>query len=126
MILKCFFMKIIGILFYLLFLLSFCAGAQTVIPLYEGAIPGEKQHENKEHDDNGIYSFVSKPDLTIYLPEVDSKVKTVVVICPGGGYHAVCASYEGHKIAKEMNKKEWLLLCLNTVCPMTIPAKINR
>ncbi|MFV0265903.1 MAG: alpha/beta hydrolase [Draconibacterium sp.] len=98
-------MKIIGILFYLLFVLNFCAGAQAVIPLYEGAIPGEKQHENKEHDDNGIYSFVSKPDLTIYLPEVENKVKTAVVICPGGGYHAVCASYEGYKIAKEMNKK---------------------
>lgn len=98
-------MKIIGFLFYLLFLLSFCAGAQTVIPLYEGAIPGEKQHENKEYDDNGIYSFVSKPDLTIYLPQDENKVKTAVVICPGGGYHVVCASYEGHKIAKEMNKK---------------------
>ena len=97
--------RILGFLFILLGTYCFSAQAQNVIPLYEGAIPGEKPYENKEYNENGIYFAVSKPDLTIYLPQDENKEKTAVVICPGGGYHAVCASYEGHKVAKEMNKK---------------------
>jgi len=97
--------RILGFLFVLFGALSFSVEAQNVILLYEGAIPGEKAYENKEYNENGIYFAVSKPDLTIYLPQDENKEKTAVVICPGGGYHAVCASYEGHKIAKEMNKK---------------------
>lgn len=98
-------MKTLGLLFSFIFLFFLAAEAQNAIPLYDGAIPGEKEHENKEYDENGIYFAVSKPDLTIYLPQNQNKEKTAVVICPGGGYHAVCASYEGHKIAKEMNKR---------------------
>ncbi|MCK3683481.1 alpha/beta hydrolase [Maribellus sp. YY47] len=98
-------MKTLGLTFILVCFLCCCSGAQTVIPLYDGAIPGEKEHENKEYDENGIYFAVSKPDLTIYLPQDENQARTAVVICPGGGYHAVCASYEGHKIAKEMNRK---------------------
>ncbi|MGQ8336253.1 hypothetical protein ACUNWD_06845 [Sunxiuqinia sp. A32] len=98
-------MKIFGLLFFFVLLLFFSAGAQKVIPLYERSIPGEKEYENKEYDENGIFFAVSKPDLTIYLPQDENNGKTAVVICPGGGYQAVCASYEGHKIAKQMNKK---------------------
>jgi len=98
-------MKKLELVFTLVLLLFFSAGAQKVIPLYDVSIPGEKAYENKEYDENGIYFVVSKPDLTIYLPQDENKEKTAIVICPGGGYHAVCASYEGHKIAREMNKK---------------------
>ena len=77
--------------------------AQQVIPLYEGNIPGEIPAKNEELVKNGIYFAVSKPDLTIYLPEVQSSGRTAVIICPGGGYGAVCASYEGHDIARKMN-----------------------
>ena len=97
-------MKIVGLLFAFVMLFFISVGAQSVIPLYERFIPGEKDYENKERNENGIYFEVSKPDLTIYLPQDECKDRTAVVICPGGGYHAVCASYEGHKIAREMNK----------------------
>ena len=96
-------MKTLGLLFMLLF--CFSAGAQTVIPLYKGAIPGEIAHEDEEFDKNGILHAVSKPNITVYLPQDDNKNRTAIVICPGGGYHVVCASYEGHDIAREMNKK---------------------
>ncbi len=88
-------------------MLLFCYSveAQTVIPLYQNSIPGEVAHENKEYDQNGILHAVSKPDLTIYLPQDENKNRTAIVICPGGGYGVVCASYEGHDIAREMNKK---------------------
>ena len=77
--------------------------AQQVIPLYEGNIPGEIPAKNEELVKNGIYFAVSKPDLSIYLPEDQSSGRTAVIICPGGGYGAVCASYEGHDIARKMN-----------------------
>ncbi|MGQ8338760.1 alpha/beta hydrolase [Sunxiuqinia sp. A32] len=98
-------MKKIGFTCLLLLQLIISVEAQTVIPLYCGCIPGEKPHEDKEYSENGIYFAVSKPDLTIYLPQNESRDRTAVLICPGGGYQAVCASYEGHKIAREMNKK---------------------
>lgn len=87
--------------------LSLCLAslAQQVIPLYEGTIPGEIPAKNEESEKNGIYFAVSKPDLTIYLPENQNSGRTAVVICPGGGYGAVCASYEGHDIAREMNAR---------------------
>lgn len=44
-----------------------------------------------------------KPTLSIHLPEASKAVGTAVVICPGGGYGGVCASYEGHDIARWFN-----------------------
>ena len=93
--------------FLFLALIIVCLGvsAQEVIPLYDGPIPGEIVAENKEADNNGILSNISKPELTIYIPENSDTGKTAIVICPGGGYGVVCASYEGHKIARAMNEK---------------------
>ncbi len=98
-------MKILVLISTLLLYLCFFSGAQNIVPLYNDSIPGEKQHEDKEYDENGIYFAVSEPTLTIYLPQNRSEIKAAVVICPGGGYHAVCASYEGHKIARAMVEK---------------------
>jgi acetyl esterase/lipase len=86
-------------------MVSFEGFTQQVIPLYDGPIPGEIQAKNKEMINNGIYSNVSKPELTIYLPENSDSNRTAVIICPGGGYGVVCASYEGHEIAGAMNEK---------------------
>ncbi len=94
--------------FLIIFLiqLSCLAGvAQQVIPLYEGTIPGEIAADNLEENNKGIYHKISKPDLTIYIPNNNDTGRTAIVICPGGGYGVVCASYEGHKIAKAMNEK---------------------
>ncbi len=98
-------MRIFGFLFTFLLLFGIEVGAQKTIPLYESSIPGEKTHTDKECNENGIYFAVSIPNLTIYLPQNESGNGTAVIICPGGGYHAVCASYEGRKIARELNKK---------------------
>jgi len=95
------------LLFLILFvqLVCFKGFAQQVIPLYDGPIPGEIPAENTEVDKNGILSNVSKPELTVYIPENNDTGRTAIVICPGGGYGVVCASYEGHEIARAMNEK---------------------
>ncbi len=42
-------------------------------------------------------------ELVPYLVE-DGKKHPVAIICPGGGYYAVCSFAEGEPFAKEMNK----------------------
>jgi len=98
-------MKIFGFILLLFMLWGGFTRAQNMIPLYEGHIPGSKDCLDKEYSKNGDYYNVSKPNLSIYLPKDQNKEKTSVIICPGGGYEAVCATREGHKIALEMNKK---------------------
>lgn len=98
-------MKRFLLLFSLLGTICLTGAAQEVIPLYNGAIPNEITAENEEHVKDGIYFAVSKPELTIYLPQNTATGRTAIVICPGGGYGAVCASYEGEKIARAMNEK---------------------
>lgn len=98
-------MKALSLICFVLLLFNVSLKAQQVIPLYEGAIPEEISSENQEINNNGIYQKVSKPDLTLYIPENADTGRTAIVICPGGGYGAVCASYEGHDIARAMNEK---------------------
>jgi len=45
------------------------------------------------------------PKVTIYLPEGVKTPSAAMLICPGGGYHALCSTYEGHDIAKWLNKQ---------------------
>ncbi len=98
-------MKYILAFFFFIQITGFSGFAQQVIPLYDGPIPGEIPAENTEIDNNGILSNVSKPELTVYIPENNDNARPAIVICPGGGYGVVCASYEGHKIARAMNQK---------------------
>ena len=87
------------------------AMAQTVIPLYTGAIPGAKPAPAnfKEIADQGAdgilrVSKVTEPTLTAYLPAKDKATGTAVIICPGGGYGILAINHEGYAIAEEFTK----------------------
>lgn len=101
------------ILYALSFVLLFTghAMAQTIIPIYPGAIPGAKPvpANFKEISDLGAdgvlrISKVSIPTLTAYLPEKEKATGTAVIICPGGGYGILAINHEGYHIAEEFNK----------------------
>lgn len=92
---------------------------QQTIPLYEGSIPGAIAGPDREEFIAGglldtILTLVSRPALTLYLPgdAAPSHLRdprrttgrTAVIICPGGGYHALLINREGHTVAKEFNK----------------------
>jgi acetyl esterase/lipase len=103
---KCFFYTC-----FLMFVFSFLTlkvKAQTVIPLYPGAIPNSipsSVQEVKSGAANDIgYSKVSKPTLEIYLPEKDKASGAAIVICPGGGYAFLSYNHEGTEIAKAFNQ----------------------
>ena len=82
--------------------------SQTVIPLYKDAIPNSKPTKDEETVEypNGItiISKISRPTLTIFLPEKSKANGTAVVIYPGGGYWVTASSHEGTDVAKEFNK----------------------
>ncbi len=87
----------------------FTAKAQTVIPLYPGAVPNaivnNTYQEVKSGSENNIgYSKVTKPTLEIYLPAKDKATGAAIVICPGGGYAFLSYDHEGTEIAKAFNE----------------------
>jgi acetyl esterase/lipase len=97
-------MKTIKIVVVFLLLLSFHAGAQEIIDLYQGAIPNSKQSDVKEGERSGMFSGVTKPTLEAFLPEKGHSNGAAVVICPGGGYAVVVYQGEGVNTAKEFAK----------------------
>lgn len=84
---------------------QFLVSAQQTIPLYPGIIPGAKEVPDLEKtttnaDGITIVSNISRPTLTIYLPEKNKNAGAAVIIFPGGGYWVNAISHEGHDVAK--------------------------
>lgn len=89
------------------------ANAQTVLPLYEGAIPNNKasvvaslDSETKEagSKNDGFLRLrnITMPSITVYKAEKPNGM--AVIICPGGGYYILAASHEGSDVAKRFNE----------------------
>lgn len=83
----------------------FCQ-AQKAIPLYSGIIPNSRNAPNREYGNaqHTIVYKVSRPELYIYLPSKEKETGTAVIVCPGGGYHALMMDWEGFDIAKRFAK----------------------
>lgn len=96
-------------LFIILIMSSFglLQAQNEVIPLWEGEIPGAinaPEYKEMEEVKNGIVepiSKVSKPTLSVYVPENPNG--TAVVICPGGSYKNLYVHGEGVRFAKWFN-----------------------
>jgi len=86
---------------------SFSSNAQTVIPLYIGAVPGSEDwdwNETQIKSDIGtIIMDVSHPSLTVYAPANPNG--TAVIIAPGGAFHVLAFDLEGTEVAKRLNAK---------------------
>ena len=97
-----------GVALPFLLVLGSPLGAQRVIPLYSGPAPGSESWTQQEREyyspawKTGIVANVTRPSLTAYLPAPDKATGTAVVICPGGGFHALSINSEGIDVA------EWL------------------
>jgi acetyl esterase/lipase len=105
-------MKIKAIaVFGLLITLAGAVNAQKVIRLYPGAAPGSEKwtHQEKEYFspifNTQVVTNVSQPTLTAYLPATANANGTSVIICPGGGFHALSINSEGVEVAKWLNAK---------------------
>lgn len=98
------------ILFFLMTTLQFTISAQDVLDLYPAdSIPNSKPSAIEEKSVSSgsgrlTISNVTKPTLTVYLPEAGKSNGTAVIICPGGGYRVLAAEHEGSAVAKEFTK----------------------
>ncbi len=78
--------------------------AQTTIPLYPHKIPNALPSKDQETNKDNVIRNVSKPTLSIFLPDAAVANGTAVIVCPGGGYGVLVIDREGYQVAKELNK----------------------
>lgn len=80
---------------------------KMVINLYDGAAPGSENPKYAEATfgdaDNPTTVNVSKPTLTVYLPENPNG--TSMIVCPGGAFLGLGMKTEGENPARELNKQ---------------------
>lgn len=98
------------LIFLILAMITNFGYTQTVVPLYKGPIPHSKESADQEVSDTTdtnllIIRNVSRPTLSIYLPEDSRENGTAVLICPGGGYQVLAAGHEGHDVARRLNEE---------------------
>ena len=97
------------LLSFIFFFWTVTCSAQQVIPLYTGKIPNSKQVPDEEqiqanNEVDSIAIQVSIPTLTVFLPARELACGSAVIICPGGGYHALLINWEGSRIARAFTK----------------------
>lgn len=97
------------IILFLTISLNTMIQAQQVLPLYgDGTIPNSKPGKDEEKSEAGKepghtnISLVSRPTLTIFLPQKDKANGTAIIVCPGGGYDHLAIEHEGFEVAKRL------------------------
>ena len=81
-----------------------------VIPLWsDGEIDttGWDQPEGIAYTEHGLKVIrnVSRPTLTVYLPDPATATGTGVVVAPGGAYHFLAYEHEGIDVARWLNER---------------------
>ena len=95
----------------LLLVLTGVVSAQKIIRLYPGAAPGSENWTNQRKEyfspifNAQVVTNVSTPALTAYMAPPEVANGTAVIICPGGGFHALSINSEGRDVAKWLNQK---------------------
>ena len=88
-----------------------CVAQQKIIQLYDGSPPGSESWtwSEAENDSNlwqtKVVYNVSKPTLTVFLPQEGKANGTAVIIAPGGAFHALSINSEGYDAAKWLAEK---------------------
>ena len=83
--------------------LSLRAAEPRVIELWPEGVPGAKADAGPEKDDNGRYSNIHKPTLTVYAPTTVPANDTAVIFAAGGGYVRVAVGPNGGEITRWLN-----------------------
>ena len=79
------------------------------LPLWPGAAPGSESWNYEEwervgpQDEVRRIHNVTRPTLTIYLPDASIATGTAVVVCPGGGFRYLAFNLEGTDVAEWLN-----------------------
>jgi len=82
------------------------------IPLWPGEPPGsEGWHlpERVSYNPPGnvrVLRNVTRPSITVYLPDPAHATGTGVVVCPGGAFHFLADEHEGTQVAQWLNSHD--------------------
>jgi acetyl esterase/lipase len=80
--------------------------SRRVFRLYEGAAPGSEHWRHHEQENFSIpwqtqvVFNVVNPTLTLVAPDPAQANGTAIIICPGGGFHALSINSEGFDVAR--------------------------
>jgi predicted peptidase len=95
----------------LMFLFTIANAQQKIIQLYDGPVPGseswnwtEAENDNNAWQTKVVYN-VTRPTLTVFVPDSDKANGTAVIIAPGGGFHALSINSEGLDVARWLVQK---------------------
>jgi acetyl esterase/lipase len=80
--------------------LSRAAAEPRVIELWPEGVPGMKTDAGAEKDDNGRYSNIHKPTLTVYSSTATKPNGTGIIFAAGGGYVRVAVGPNGGDITR--------------------------
>lgn len=81
------------------------------VRLYEGAAPGSEQWTHHEQENfnqrwqTQVVFNVADPTLTFVPPDPELANGTAVIICPGGGFHALSINSEGFDVARWLSAR---------------------
>ncbi|HZI54787.1 MAG TPA: prolyl oligopeptidase family serine peptidase [Chitinophagaceae bacterium] len=94
-----------------LLLVQFSNAQQKTIQLYGGPAPGteswnweEKESEKNVFQTKVVYN-VTKPTLSVFMPDAAVANGAALVICPGGAFHTLSINSEGNDVANWLMKK---------------------
>lgn len=83
-----------------------------IIPLWPGDPPGSEDWNQEEQETFAPppISFrsvrnVTRPTLTALLPHPSKATGSAVIICPGGGFHALAIDHEGIDVARWLSER---------------------
>jgi len=92
-------------------LIHFINAQQKIVQLYDGPAPGTESWnwEEKENDKNvfqiKVVYNVTKPTLSVFMPDASVANGSAIVICPGGAFHTLSINSEGNDVANWLVKK---------------------
>ena len=103
--------KLVALILLFMSSVMFLHAQQKVIQLYNGAAPGseswtwDEATNTKNAWQTDVVYNVSHPTLTVFEPTANTATGTAVIICPGGGFHALSINSEGYDVANWLVKK---------------------
>src|SRR3712207_6169451 len=84
---------------------------RKVIPLWPDRAPGsedwmqqERETRSEPHGHIRVRN-ITRPTMTVFLPDPAQANGTAAIICPGGGFHFVSMENEGMAVAEWLNAR---------------------